>query len=277
MKAYLHTDIEGVAGWVFYSAREHFYANWDHTQRMNRLLTAEVVAAAKALEEAGYNEIFVNDAHGPGYSIFFEDLPASCKIIHGRGGQAPNWVPMLDASIDCAIAIGQHAMAGTPRANCNHSLWYLTDGDGQQHLLSETTMFAALAAKYDVPLVMVSGDDYLTAEVVEKIPGCATAVVKQSLGLQNTCSVVPSVAHQLIAAAVHDGVSRRKEIAPLRFKGPFKLNVCDRDPAKPALPTALEGHDLFELMHRVCNTAWSNFGNDDAIDDRSFRWPRQPK
>lgn len=276
MKAYLHTDIEGVAGWAFYAAPGHFYANWEHTQRMNRLLTAEVVAAAKALEECGVTEIFVNDAHGPSYNIFFEDLPRSCKIIHGRPGHGPNWVPMLDESIDFAIAIGQHAMAGTPMSVCNHSLWYLTDGEGQVHKLSETTMFAALAAKYNVPLIMVSGDDKIAEEVTTRIPNSVAAVVKTALGLQNACTLTPAVACDLIAEKVKEAVQKRDQIQPLRFKGPFKLNLCDRDPALQALAEPQEGDEIFELMHRTCNAAWANFGNQDVVDDRSFRWPKNP-
>lgn len=274
MKAYIHTDIEGVAGWVFYHNLNSFpSANWHHTQRMNRLLTDEVLAAVEVLEKEGADEIFINDAHGQGYSILFEDLPESCRIIHGRGGQAPSWTPFLDKSIDLAIAIGQHAMAGTVRANCNHSIWFLTDGDGREHRLSETTMFGLLAGYHGVPLVMVSGDDFLCREVEEKIPGCASAAVKVSLGLQNACTLSPRAARRLIAGKVLQGIQSRDKIKPYKLPPPYRLCLADRNPddRRPEEPVA--GDDIWQLMHTVCNRVWANYGNKDAVDDRSYRWP----
>lgn len=274
MRAYIHTDIEGVAGWVFYHQIAHFdLANWEHTQRMNRLLTGEVLAAIHALEAGGFDEIFINDAHGYGYSLLFEDFPKSCRIIHGRGGHGPSWVPFLDETIHASLAIGQHSMAGTPRGNCNHSLWHLTDGEGREHSLSETSMFALLAGHKGVPLVMVSGDDLLCREIGERILGCALAPVKISLGLQNACALSPLAARELIAGKVGEGISRRSQIAPFILRGPFRLNLSDRDPTKMELKQSLEGDDIWTLMHAACNQIYARFGNNDAVDDRSFRWP----
>lgn len=274
MKAYIHTDIEGVAGWAFYHNTKSFpVANWEHTQRMNRLLTNEVLAAVRALEEEGARTIYINDAHGPAYNIIFEDLPESCYIIHGRGAHGPSWTPYLDNSIDLAIAIGQHPMAGVVGGNCNHSMWILTDGQGREHRLSETTMFALLAGHHNVPLVMVSGDNFLCEEVQSKIPGCALAQVKTSLGLQNACSMSPRASHKLIAEKVREGVRNRANILPYKLPSPYKLQVVDRDPAKPNPPVPMEGDNIWELMHAVCNSVGARFGNRDAIDDRSFRWP----
>lgn len=274
MKAYIHTDIEGVAGWVFYHQTARFgFANWEHTQRMNRLLTAEVLAAVRALEAGGFDEIYVNDAHGYCYSLRFEEFPESCRIIHGRPGHGPSWTPFLDESIAAAVAIGQHPMAGTVHGNCNHSIWFLTDGHGTEHRLSETTMFALLAGCKGVPLVMVSGDDLLCKEVGKKIPGCALAPVKTSLGVQNACALVPAAARKLIGEKVREGITNRAGIRPFALPGPYRLNVADRDPAKPELDHPMEGENLWDLMHAVCNRVWAKFGNADAVDDRSFRWP----
>ncbi len=274
MKAYIHTDIEGVAGWVFYAQTAHFgLANWHHTQRMNRLLTAEVLAAVRALEADGFTEIYVNDAHGYGYSLLFEEFPESCRIIHGRGGHGPGWTPFLDETINISIAIGQHPMAGTPCGNCNHSIWLLTDGKGNEHTLSETTMFALLAGVKGVPLVMVSGDDLLCKEVEQKIEGCALAPVKTSLGLQNACTLSPAASRKLIGEKVREGITNRTHTRPFVLPDPFRLNVADRDPAKPELEQPLEGDDIWKLMHAVCNRTYAKFGNTDAVDDRTFRWP----
>jgi len=273
MKVYIHTDIEGVAGWVFYAdGKNPSISNWHHLQRMNRLLTAEVNAAVEACKAAGADEVLVNDSHGPCYSINFEDLDPICRIIHGRSGHAPNWLPLLDESCDAAVAIGMHAMAGTPKAVCPHSYWHLRDGAGKKWALSECTMFAALAGSKGVPVVAVSGDDKICAEVREKVPGCITAEVKQGLAPQNACSLIPSAACALIRDTVGRGLAMRSQIKPFVLNGPFVLNVSNRDPSVYMQDEDGRGDQLWETMHSVCNKIGNHFGSD-PIDDGTWRYP----
>lgn len=273
MKVYIHTDIEGVAGWVFFADMKNpSIMNRDHLRRMNRLLTDEISAAVRACLAAGADEILVNDSHGFCYNIDFETLDPACRIIHGRAGYGPNWLPLLDTDCDAAIGIGMHAMAGTPAAVCPHSCWHLRDGAGREWKLSECTMFAALAGSRGVPVVAVSGDDKLCAEVREKVPGCATAEVKQGFGRENACSLMPAAAQARIAEAVTRGLAERTRIRPFVLTGPFTLNVSDRDPAARLLDQALVGDTLWETMHAVCNKIGNHFG-DASLDDRSWRYP----
>lgn len=273
MKVYINTDIEGIAGWVFYMSTGNNPANLRHLERMNRLLTNEVNAAVRACKECGADEVYVNDSHGPAYNILFEELDPCCKIIHGRNGYFPSWLPLLDESFDAAVAIGMHAMAGTSGAVCHHSCWHVTLGDGTRLNLSECTMFAALAGEKGVPLVAVAGDDKIAAEVAEKIPGCETAVVKYGLAAQNACSLIPARACELIAEKVKAGLEKRRTIKPLRLlPAPFKLNVSDRDPAVKELKQDMEGHDFWQLMHDVCRCFGNKWG-EQSIDDRSWRYP----
>ena len=104
MKVYIQTDIEGVAGFCFYEDRRNPSAeNLDHRKRMRKLLTDEVNAAVKAAFDSGADEVFVNDSHGSGYNILFEELDPRCRIIHGRGFSANIWLPKLDSSIDAMV------------------------------------------------------------------------------------------------------------------------------------------------------------------------------
>jgi len=272
MKVYINTDIEGVAGWAFYASWSNSPVNLQHLNRMNRLLTNEVNAAAKACKEMGADEVYVNDNHGCAWNILFEELDPCCKIIHGRSGYFPSWLPLLDESFDAAIGIGMHAMAGTPGAVCPHSCWHVTLGDGSEIKLSECTMFAALAGEKGVPLVAIAGDDKIAAEVRGKISGCETAIVKQGLAAQNACSLIPSRACELIAEKVKAGLKKRNEIKPFKLQGPFKLNVSDRDPAIKALAEDMSGTDFWKLMHDTCSCFGNKWG-DQSIDDRSWRYP----
>lgn len=272
-KVYLQTDIEGVAGFTHYYSTSNSLWNFHHVRRMEQLLTGEINAAVSACKEAGAEVVYVNDSHGPGYSVLFEELDPICRIIHGRGGYGPSWLPKLDESIDAAIAIGMHARAGVADAVCNHSLWHVTDGAGEQHEWSETLMFAHLCAHYNVPLVAVSGDQHLCEEVRLALPGCRTAEVKESLSLQNCCTLQPQRARELIHREVLDGLLNRSAVRIPRLQGPFKLNVSDRNPAEKALAHDLTGDSIWELMHQACNLNYAHYGEVTAIDDRKWRYP----
>ena len=272
MKIYINTDIEGVAGWVFYASSSNEMVNIRHLERMNKLLTNEVNAAVKACFDSGADEVYVNDNHGPDYNIIFEDLDPRCRIIHGRSGYFPAWLPLLDESFDMAIGIGMHAMAGTPGAVCPHSYWHMTLGNGDKIALSECSMFAALAGEKGVPLVMISGDDKIAEEISDKISGCKTAIVKEGFAAQNACSLIPVRACEVIAEKVKAGILARDVIKPFKLKGPFALNVSDRDPKKKELEHDMEGDNLWTLMHDISSVFGPQWG-DQSIDDGTWRFP----
>lgn len=270
MRVYIHTDIEGVAGWCFYANVEsQSPANLAHTQRMNRLLTNEVVAACHAALDSGADEVWVNDAHGPAYSIDFELLPRRCQIIHGRPGHFDHWLACMSADVDAMICVGQHAMAAAPHAVCPHSIWFVNDGI----TLSETTMAAAMAGSLGVPTVFVSGDDKICGECTEKIPDIEAVPVKQGISAQNARSLCPDDACDAIHQGVKRAMQRRADIPPYVIDGPFRINLADRDPSKPLLDEPACGDDLIDTAHAAMSALGAQYGQQ-PIDDRSWRYPQ---
>lgn len=225
MKVYIQTDIEGIAGFCFFENRaDKNYENVRHRQRMYKLLTDEVNAAVRAAFDEGADEVIVNDNHGSGYNILFEELDERCRIVHGRNFSCGIWLPILDSSFDCMVQIGMHAMGATPVAITPHSLWEVNDG---AFYLSEGTMAAAIAGDFGVPSVMIAGDDKICAEFREKIPAIECVETKQALSPYQACSLIPRRACQLIYEAVRRGIARRGEIAPYRIAGPVRLRLWD--------------------------------------------------
>jgi len=232
MKVYIQTDIEGVAGFCFYEDRRNPSAeNLDHRKRMRKLLTDEVNAAVRAALAAGADEVLVNDSHGSGYNILFEELEPACRIIHGRNCSGPHWLPLLEGS-DALVLVGMHAMGGTPVSITPHSLWKI---DGGRICLSEGTMAAAIAGDLGIPAVFVSGDDRITAEFREKIPAVEAVAVKQALSPYQACSLIPARACELIGQGVRRALERRREIPPYVIPGPVALTLFDSDNHAPPL------------------------------------------
>jgi len=238
MKVYVQTDIEGVCGFVFFENRQDTgIENYYHRQRMYRLLTNEVNAAVKGSYEAGADYVVVNDSHGSGYNILFEDLDPRCEIIHGRNMSGPHWLPELDDSFDALVLVGMHAMAGATHAVCPHSRWSVNDGE---LYLSEASMAAAIAGDYGVPTVFVSGDQTITGELKEKIPQIRTAVVKHALATYCVRSVVPARACHMIFEGVKDAVAHRDSIAPFKVPGSVRLALMDSPQHRPPFTKVLE-------------------------------------
>jgi len=225
MKIYIQTDIEGVAGNVFFESRkEKSYENYEHRRRMYKLLTGEVNAAAKAAFDAGASEVVINDNHGSGYNIIFEELDPRCEIIHGRNCSGPHWLPELDKSFDAMVLIGMHPMAGTPKGLLQHSKWDINDG---KIFLSEASMAAAIAGDHGVPTVFISGDDMVTDEVKAKIPSIKTAAVKKSLSPYMGRCVMPERAREMIYEGVKKALKAKASIKPYKIKGPVKLQLIE--------------------------------------------------
>lgn len=262
MKIYIQTDIEGVAGVTFFENHsDPSVENARHRERMRRLLTGEVNAAVRAAFEAGAAEVLVNDSHGSGYNILFEELDPRCEIIHGRNFSGPHWLPELDESVAALVLIGMHAMGGTRNALLPHSRYTVNGGE---LFLSEASMAAALAGHRGVPTVAASGDDKITAELGEKIPGLRTICVKKGLGAYQARSLIPAAACARIAGVVNEAVRAAGDIPPYVIPGPLRINLLDSQshgpPLKPMLEQDVEAADIeeafFSLQSRM---PWTRF------------------
>ena len=258
MKVYIQTDIEGVAGFCFFENRQDpSIENYQHRARMRKLLTGEVNAAVKAAFQAGADQVLVNDSHGSGYNILFEELDERCQIIHGRNCSGPHWLPLLEGS-DALIQVGMHAMGGTPCAITPHSLWQV---NGSLYL-SEGTMAAAIAGDLGIPTVFVSGDDKITAEFQEKIPGITALAVKQALSPYQACSMIPARACKLIEQQVFKALTE-KNVEPYRLSGPLTLTLLDSPghvpPLKEVIPAVTADTISEAFMNYEKAMDWTHF------------------
>jgi len=274
MKVYIETDIEGIAGYISFEDREtQTIENFYHRQRMYRLLTGEVNAAIQGAKEAGADVIYVNDSHGSGYNIIFEELEDGCEIIHGRGSHFPEWLTDLKGA-DVMVLIGMHAMGGELDGVCPHTRWIVRTKEGIIYL-SEASMAMSLAGDLGIPAVFISGDQIVTAEVKEKNPDIITGIVKYSYGPNCCRSVLPSKAKEIIKEGVKKGINNRQHIKPFVIKGPLTLNLLDAPghipPLKPVLKTSVKGESITEAFNNAMKKfPWASFGK------KEMDWYRYP-
>ena len=212
----ISADMEGVTGVV----------NWDQVtpghseyERFRRIMTADVNAAIKGAIQTGADDVFVTDGHDGGCNILIEELDPRARL--NSGTPAPfSMVQGIDNDVTAAMFVGYHARAGSANAILDHTwaskvinLWL----NGQQ--TGEIGLNAAVCGHFNVPLIMVSGDQTATAEAMDLAPGVEVAVIKQAHGRTNAECLATDVAHQKIREAAARAISRlRVDMAPQPYK-----------------------------------------------------------
>jgi len=223
MKVYISADMEGVAGAV---SGEQLGPTGFEYERFREFMTREVNAAIEGAFEAGATEVTVSDSHGNAQNLLIEKLPKNTLVV--RGFPRPMLMMQgIDATFDGVIFIGYHSsttnIAGV-RAHTFSSA-RLADVRLNDVSMSEGSFNAAIAGHFNVPVIMVSGDDAAVKEVTGIVGDIEGAVVKWSSGFHSTKTMMPEAACALIHEKVKIAVGRIKEFKPFKLKTPVQLDV----------------------------------------------------
>jgi len=236
MKIYMMTDLEGVAGVTDFEDRTtDTHDNNEKRKQMQRLLTGEVNAAIDGLFDGGATQVIVNDGHGGGYTIDFEELDPRAQIVHGH--ERPFWLPLLDDTCYATILVGAHAKAESPPATNYHTMSKaVKDWSINGVSFGEMGLQALIAGHFNVPMIFVSGEAYACQEIGELIPGIVTAAVKRGLSRRSAVSWAPQKAREMIREGVQHALMQHAKIMPLQFDPPliFRDERYDETWTKPA-------------------------------------------
>jgi D-amino peptidase len=223
VRVFVSVDIEGVAGVV---GREEGSAGNPEYERARRLMTAEASAAVRGVLAAQPDaEVTVADAHGTFRNIIPELLDARARLVRGK----PRPLAMIEGvqeGVDAAIFVGYHGRSGTGDSVLSHTFTG-TLGDVRVNGVSfgEIGLNAAVAGAYGVPVVLVTGDVSVDAEVEALLPGTKTAVVKRGIGALAADGVHPERACALIEEAANAALSDRIATTPFVVNGEVSLEV----------------------------------------------------
>ena len=228
LKVYLSFDMEGVSG-IAGGGMTGGAGATDAYSRGKRFSTDDVKAAIEGILEVDPNaEIWFNDAHGESMNVYFEEFPENVKIVV-NSAELFDEVLGLDESFDALICIGAHAHPTTKDGVLCH-IWDVRQVEFNGKTLTEVGLNAALAGYYNIPLIMISGDEACCKLICQNVsPKMATAVVKKGIGRLSAVCLHPKKAQKLIKEAVIDGMKRHHEIAPLVFDNPIKVDITYKD------------------------------------------------
>ena len=231
MKIYIMNDIEGVSG---IHHKEQVLMNGERYSEGRKLMTREANICADALKEAGVDTVYYHDCHGSGSNVYWEELsPSIDKVIMGSNGNIQNRFAECVKDCDGVILLGYHAMAGTPGAILEHTfsskawqnLWINGEKSG------EARMDAAILGDWDIPVIMVSGDDKLEKEVREFLPDIPVAVVKEGLSCMGGILLSPEKAKEEIRQKTIEAVKNIDKAKPYKIPAPIemKLELVERN------------------------------------------------
>jgi D-amino peptidase len=217
-KIVISVDLEGVAHVVDNASGPGRY----YYDEARELVTKEINAAIEGCLEAGAGEIVVADNHGNSLAVIPEKLHEAALLARG-------WPRPLDLSTGIdentagLILLGFHAKEGTPEANTPHTLLGKFDVIINGVYVSEVLFSAALAGEYDVPVIMVTGDQHVDQEAKKYFGPVETVVTKESFAYYSAQSPHPKVIRQQIKEKSKRAVQRLKEFKPFRFEPPITM------------------------------------------------------
>jgi len=258
MKIYISADIEGVTG----------VTHWDETDTSKadsaiprEQMTAEVVAACEGALQAGATEIWVKDAHDNGRNIIASKLPHEAKLIRAWAPHPLMMMQELDETFHAAMCIGYHSRAASNTSPLAHTMtgaYVRLTINGQD--ASEFLINTYSAAMFKVPMIFVSGDKGLCAEVASLNPKIETVAVKEGVG-NSTINIHP----ELSLARIRDGAAKALKsdlskclvslpphfLVDVQFKQHSKAYNCSFYPGaklKDPLTVHFEHNNYFEVL-----------------------------
>lgn len=226
------TDMEGVGGVV--SADEQIAPGQRRFEGARRTLVGEISAAVEGLR--GASEVVVWDGHDGSRTLSVEDIAPPAKLLQGTPTPADYY--LSDKLYDGIVFIGQHAKAGTKNGILAHSQSFNVRRIAINGVeVGELGQVAAIAGYFDIPVIMLAGDQAACDELLELQPAALTVPVKRMAGKASALSLSHAEARRRITIAASQALQRVREFKPWKISGPVEL-VFEYLPQPPLHPAA---------------------------------------
>jgi D-amino peptidase len=222
MKVFISIDMEGTSG---LERLEEIFRGLPGFDRFRRLMAGDANAVIQGAIDGGADEIVVSDAHGYMCNIYPDDLVPGIQL---KRGARRRWCQMkaLDERFDAALLVGYHAKAGTEEAILAHT-WITGFRDvrvnGQS--VPEPSLNTWLAGALGVPVVMLSGDDYVIDQARPVLGEIEYAQVKKSTGFFSGEHLPLDESRRLLRETAQRAVATASKHQPVRCELPVTIEV----------------------------------------------------
>jgi len=252
MNIYISADIEGISGVV--NGTHTTQSSFEYA-RTRKLMTEEVNAAVKGAKAAGAKKIVVNDSHSVMTNILIEDLDEDVMLISGNH-KLLSMMEGIDEGFNAAFLIGYHA-----RQNTSGVLSHSFSGAAiseiviNGNVVGEFELNSLVAGHFNVPVVLVSGDDVLSNQVKAFNKDIETVIVKEAHSRYTAKCVQPKRVHRMLEKSSYNILSNKLEtIKPCKIDGKIELEVAFKHSGMAEATLYIPGTELI-APNRVKYTA----------------------
>lgn len=196
-------------------------------EKGRELLTHDINAAIKGALNGGATEIWVNDEHLGSRHVLINKLDSNASVIIGSGGRKFSLMEDIDASFNGVFLVAYHAREGTTEGVLNHT-WMpnqIRNVWVNGKVIGETAISSLIAGHFNVPVALVTGDDYVTKEAKDLLGDVETAVVKYGISRYCARCLPPEESSKIIQKSAEKAMQRLKDFKPLKMKTPLKFEV----------------------------------------------------
>lgn len=251
LRIYIVTDLEGASG-VYKFAQTREPGN-PLGEPAKEYLMGDIAAVVRGLRAGGATDIVVLDGHGSQAFVPHLMEPGARYIT---GLPRPGPLTGLDDSFAGLVQLGAHAMMGTPDGVLCHTqssrsenrYWYNGVESG------ELAQCAALAGGYDVPTILVTGDEATCREATKFFgPDCVTVATKRGISRESAELYPFDETRQALYEGACRAVAAIGKCQPYKLSLPIQVKkewlVFD-DPAGPGRKVTKEGviEDVLKLL-----------------------------
>lgn len=222
---YVSADMEGCASLV----------HWDEVrpsasseyQRACELMTDEVNAVVEGALAGGAATVVVNDSHSQMRNLIAERLHPQALSVSGRLKRQFMLEGIVWRRFAGACFVGYHGGVGYPNAVMDHTysprLIFECRLNGSA--VGETTLNAALAGHYGVPVILVSGDQTTVEEARRNLPWAVTVETKKSLSAYAADSISPGAARWALRRAAETATRNAAVGKPYALRPPIVMEI----------------------------------------------------
>jgi D-amino peptidase len=216
------TDLEGVGG--INNAREQLFPGQRRYEESRRLLIGEVNAAVEGALKGGALDVVIWDGHDGSRTLSIDEIHPRAKLIQGEI-TPPNYY-LGERLYDGIMFVGQHAMAGAKNGVLAHSQSFSVQNIFlNDKRVGEIGQVAAIAGFFNIPVIMLAGDQAACDELLNLQPKAETVAVKRLIGKDSTLSLSSAEVRLQIEAKARRAVERVHEFLPWKLGSPVVMKI----------------------------------------------------
>lgn len=220
---FISADIEGVAGVV---STLQTRATGFEFEAARRWMTEDVLAVITGAGDCGVRRYVVADSHGTGQNLLLDALPPTAELVRSWPRPLMMMQGVEAGDFAGAALVGYHGPSHQIGAGLGHTL-FLEIRELRLNGLpaSETTLSAAIAGHFQVPILIASGDGQYCEHVRALLPGAIAVETAQAYGWLSKRVLSRAVTRERLKEAITQALRAPMRPAPFVLAGPIEVYI----------------------------------------------------